>query len=207
MRRTFRTYERSLILTFENRAQMELLVEHLQDQLRFVDILIAGIPKRLRLTIRGEKEAVKQACRTLKWLQKSIHGITNTDNLGRFRWDSNYFKRIIGGISPDLVLEALQLKGYDVEIYNDFFLSTASMDTVLDMAYTLQHIWTDLSRKIRSQALKRVVTLVSVIRNEDPSQIYVEGTERGLISERENRLTSNPEYVLKTLLGTAPSSK
>jgi len=140
-------------------------------------------------------------------LQKSIHGITSTDTQGRFRWDSYYFKRLIGGISPDLVLEALRIKGHEVEMHDDFFLSTAGINAVQDVAGSVQHIWADLSQKIQSQALKRVITLVSVIRNEAPSQIYAKGIESGVISERENRLTLNPEHALKTLLGEFASSK
>ena len=181
-------------------------MENLQEQLRFVEFLITGVPKRLKITLRGEKEAVKQACRILKWLQRSISGITHADSFGRFRWDIQYFNRLISGISPDLVLEALQLQGYDLEVFENYFLSNADIDTILDLAQSIRYIWTDLSQTIRSQALKRVVTLVSVIQNEDPSQIYQIGTERGLISENQNRLTLNPEDALKTLLKVVRSS-
>lgn len=206
MSHTFRTYERSLILTFDDRTEMEFFMENLQEQLRFVEFLITGVPKRLKITLRGEKEAVKQACRILKWLQKSLSGITHADSFGRYRWDINYFNRLISGISPDLVLEALKLQGYELEEYEDYFLSNADIDTILDLAYSIRHIWTDLSQTIRSQALKRVITLVSVIQNEEPFQIYQIGTERGLISENKNRLTLNPEEALKTLLEVVRSS-
>ena len=206
MNRTFRTYKRETILTFNNRLQMELFVENLHNQLKFVEILIAGVPKRLKIKLRGEKESVKQACRTLKWLHKSIMGITTQDKQGRFRWNSYYFKRIIGSISPDMVIEALQIKGHEVELHEDFFLSTADIEAVQDVTWSIQQIWTNLSKKIQSRALRRVVTLVSVIRNEDPSRIYAEGIEKGVISEKEDRLMVNPEHALKTLLGTFASS-
>lgn len=206
MRRTFRTYERELLLTFNDRPQMELFIENLYDQLKFVEILMAGVPKRLKIKVRGEKETVKQACRTLKWLQKSILGVTNKDPFGRFRWNSYYFKRLIGGISPDMVLEVLRINGHEIELHEDYFLSTADLNVVQDVAGSIHHIWMNMSYKTRSRALKRVVTIVSVIRNEDPSQIYTEGIEKGVISEQENRLTVNPEHALKTLLGTNPSS-
>jgi len=186
---------------------MEFFMENLQDQLRFVEFLITGVPKRLKITLRGEKEAVKQACRILKWLQKSISGITTADSFGRFRWNIHYFNRLISGISPELVLEALKLQGYELKIYEDYFLSNADYDTVLDLAHSIRHIWNDLSQNIRSQALKRVVTLVSVIQNEDHSQIYQIGRENGLISENKNHLTLNPEDALKTLLEVVRSSR
>ncbi len=206
MRRMSRTYERELLLTFDNRPQMELFIENIHDELKFVEILMTGIPKRLKIKVRGEKEAVKQACRILKWLQKSILGVTNKDPQDRFRWNSYYFKRLIGSISPDMVLEVLRIKGHEIKLYEDYFLSTADLNVVQDIAGSIQHIWMELSYKTRSRALKRVVTLVSVIRNEDPSQIYAEGIEKGVISEQENSLTVNPEHALKTLLGTYPSS-
>jgi hypothetical protein len=206
MSHTFRTYERSLILTFDDRTEMEFFMENLQEQLRFVEFLIAGVPKRLKITLRGEKEVVKQACRILKWLQRSISGITHADSFGRFRWDIHYFNRLISGISPDLVLEALKLQGYDLEVHEEYFLSNADFDTVLDLAHSIRYIWAELSQKIRSQALKRVITLVSIIQNEDPTQIYQIGTERGLISENKNRLTLNPDDALKTLLEVVRSS-
>lgn len=180
---------------------MELFVDNLHDELKFVEILMVGVPKRLKIKVRGEKETVKHACRTLKWLQKSILGVTNKDPQNRFRWNSYYFKRLIGTISPDMVLEAIRIKGHEVELHEDYFLTTADLNTVQDVAGSIQHIWMDLSYKTRSRALKRVVTLVSVIRNEDPLQIFAEGIEKGVISEQENRLIVNSEHALKLLLG------
>ena len=206
MNRTFRTFERSIILTFVDREQMELFVDTIQDQLRYVEVLMTGIPKRMKVTLRGEKEAVKQASRTIKWLQKSIHGISNMDEHGQFRWDLSYFKRMISGVAPELVLDALRYMGYGVEIHDHYFLSTASVDVIQDLAFSIKQIWTELSQRIRSKALKRVLTLVSVIRNENPSEIYTEGVEGGVISEKEIRLIVNPEQALKILMKPVLSS-
>ncbi len=182
-------------------------MEHLHEHLRHVEFFVSGVPKRLKITLRGEKEVVKQASRTLKWLQKSIQGITSTDHQGRYRWDSNYFQRIIGGVSPDLVLKTMKLMGYKIDLFTDYFLTTADINEVHDVVDSIQSIWGELSKKYRSQSLKRVVTLASVIRNKEPVQILEEGINRGIISEKENNLTLNPEQSLKMLLNQDITSK
>ena len=207
MNRTFHTYERKFVLTFDNSYQMELLMENLHEHLRHVEFLVSGVPKRLKITLRGEKDVVKQASRTLKWLQKSIQGIASTDHQGRYRWDSNYFQRIIGGVSPDLVLKTMKLMGYKIDLFTDYFLTTADINEVHDVVDSIQSIWGELSKKYQSQSLKRVVTLASVIRNKEPVQILEEGINRGIISEKENNLTLNPEQSLKMLLNQDMTSK
>ncbi len=207
MNRTFRTYERKYVLSFDNSNQMELLMENLHEYLRHVEFLVTGVPKRLKITLRGEKEVVKQAGRTLKWLQKSIQGIASTDHQGQYRWDSNYFQRIIGGVSPDMVLKTMKLLGYKIDLFPNYFLINADINEIQDVVDSIHRIWGELSNKYRSQSLKRVVTLVSVIRNKEPDQILEEGINRGIISEKDNKLTLNPEQSLEMLLDQDITSK